>query len=167
MFPPDQAPPSSYEAALRGLADKPVLASRKWQEQQWRANREGANPNLLEFERVLVKKFAKLGVPMSAHTVVRTEDEQRGLFIDGHSKDSPDDGLWPHKGCAFDLVHSVKAWGLSKREWDLIGHVGKEAAKSIGVHVTWGGDWNFYDPAHWELTNWREIMEQYPWPKTT
>lgn len=148
------------------MADRPFLATQKWQQQQWRANREGAHPSILEFEKVFIRRMTKLGVPMFAHCVVRTEQEQWEQFVDGDSKDDPKDGLWPHRGTAVDLIHSVKAWNLDKHQWGLVGHIGKNiVAPAIGVKVTWGGDWSFYDPAHWELTGWKAIAGEYPWPK--
>lgn len=141
------------------------MKSQTYQTQQWRAVVEGAHPGILDFSRMLVKRMAKLNVPMYAHCIVRTEDEQRKLFIDGFTKDSPDDGLWPHKCGAADIVHGVKQWGLDKHQWALVGHVGKEiVAPALGLKVVWGGDWKFYDPAHWELANWRELNDGYPWP---
>lgn len=151
--------PATYSEALRGLVNREYLQSQNQQQQQWRANRNGAHSQILEFERVLVGRLSKLGVPVFAHCVVRTQSEQQRLFDEGKSKDSPRDGLWPHRAHAVDIVHSVRAWGLTKKEWAIIGHIGKETAKSIGVKVDWGGDWRFYDPAHWQLSGWK-LMQQ-------
>lgn len=145
------------------MQNRPMLNTVKWQEQQWRAGRQGAHPTILEFERVFIERMAALGVPMFAHTVIRTYDEQLKLFHDGHSKDSPLDGLWPHKCAAVDIVHSVRAWDMHRTEWALVGHVGKELAKSRGWKLDWGGDWKFYDPAHWQLTGWQNAMAGYPY----
>lgn len=164
-FPLDTPVPKDFGEALRVMVDRPFLASQKWQEQQGRASREGAHRDILDFERVLIKRMGKLGVPMFAHWVVRTEKQQLELFQGGHSKDSPADGQWPHRGCAVDIVHSVKGWGLSKSQWALVGHVGKELALQRGLKVDWGGDWRFYDPAHWQITGWK-LLEGYPWPET-
>lgn len=147
--------PATFSEALRGLVNRPFLASEQQQKLQWRAKRDGAHAGLLEFERVLVKRLTKLGVPMYAHTVIRPYDEQLRLFEEGHSKDSPEDGLWPHRAHAFDLVHSVRQWNLTKKEWAVIGHIGKETANSLGLKVDWGGDWRFYDPAHWQVSGWK------------
>lgn len=159
--------PSTFGDALRGMADRPFLKSQKWQDQQWRAVREGAHPDILEFERVMIKRMAKLGVPMFAHCVVRSLEQQAAEFAEGNSRAKP--GNSPHNyGCAVDLVHSTKAWGLSEKEWLLIGHVGKELITQKGLAITslaWGGDWKFYDPAHWELADWRVQKEGFPWPR--
>ena len=71
----------------------------------------------------------------------------------------------PHnKGCAVDIVHSVKGWGLTDRQWLVVGHVGKEVAAAKGFKLEWGGDWRNkpsdiigWDPAHWQVTDWRDV----------
>lgn len=144
------------------MVDRPFLASQNWQQQQWRANREGAHPFIIEFERVFIKRMAKLGVPMFGHCVIRTAEEQDNLFALGNSRARA--GQSPHNfGCAVDLVHSVKAWNLDRKQWALVGHVGKEIGNRLQVKVDWGGDWDFYDPAHWEIDLWKTWKDQYPW----
>lgn len=107
--------------------------------------------------------MAKLGVPMFASEVYRTPERQLELYTAGHSKAK--DGQSAHQtGCAIDLIHTVKGWGLAANQWALIGHVGKELATQRGFKLTWGGDWNFYDPAHWEVTGWKAQADQYPFP---
>jgi hypothetical protein len=151
------------------MADRPFLASQKWQQQQWRADRLGAHPDLLEFERVFIKRMAKLGVPMFASEIVRTPERQDDLYALGTTKAKA--GESAHQfGCAVDIVHSVRGWDLSGKEWQLIGHVGREVATQRGFKLQWGGDdpgvddafdW---DPAHWEILKWRKEKEHYPWP---
>nr|WP_245369132.1 M15 family metallopeptidase [Agrobacterium tumefaciens] len=93
---------------------------------------------------------------MFAHCVYRDDVEQQRLYVKGLSKAKP--GQSAHNyGLAVDIVHGTKAWDLTRKQWDLIGHIGKEVAASLGIKVEWGGDWSFYDPAHWELANWRDI----------
>ena len=154
--------PSKSEAvdgltsALRVMVDPVFLKSEKHQEQHWRANRQGADPRIIQFERALIRRMAKLGVPMWAHNMVRTPAEQMAVFVQGHSqKDGR--GPYAHKAWAVDIVHGTKAWNLPDESWKLIGHLGKEVAASIGVKVVWGGDWTRpYDPAHWELADWKQ-----------
>lgn len=162
-FPPDITPPADFAEALRGMANKPFLKSQKYQEQQMRANRDGAHPKILAFEKTFIKRMAKLNVPVFAHCVVRTEVEQLREFLDGTSKDHPGDGIWPHNGTAVDIVHSNKAWALSDLDWKLFHHVGKEVAAQCGLirRIEWGGSWSFYDPAHWQLKDWQEQQQQH------
>lgn len=162
--PPETAelPVTDLASGLRVLVDKSFLLRPKYADQQKRAVREGAHPKLLEFERLFVRRLAKkYGIPMFAHCVVRTAEEQKRLYVQGFSKASG--GLSPHQyGCAVDIIHSLKAWKLERESWTMVGHIGKELALQMGVKLVWGGDWSFYDPAHWELSDWRSIAGGFP-----
>ena len=145
--------PETYAEALRYLTAKPFLASARHRAQAWRADRKDADPDILAFERAFIARFRKLGIPMFAHCVCRPEAVQARLFIQGRTQARP--GQSPHNfGMAVDLVHGVRAWDVPRPCWDLIGHVGKEVADRLSLNLTWGGDWKFYDPAHWELADW-------------
>lgn len=148
--------PQTYAEALRFMVNKPFIDGTRHKAQKWRAKRAGAHPDILLFEAAFTRHFAKLGVPMFAHCIWRTNEEQARLRLQGHTKAGP--GESPHNwGRAVDLVHGTKAWELPRPCWDLVGHVGKEVAKRLGIAVDWGGDWKFYDPAHWELRNWGHL----------
>ena len=152
--------PTAYASELLDMIDRPFCFSEKYGTQQGRADRTGAQPEILDFEKRLVKRAYKLGIPLFAHCVNRGSAEQNKLFREGRSKARA--GESPHNyGAAVDLIHGTKAWNLSTKQWLILGHLGKELAAQSGLKVTWGGDWKFYDPAHWELTNWREIRAQY------
>lgn len=154
MPPPPKG--GGYDAEMRALKDPSFCASERWLSCQNRANRTGAHPDILEFEKRFMKRARKIGIPLFAHCVMRTSDEQNRLYIKGVSKARA--GQSPHNyGLAVDIVHCTKAWDLSRKQWDLLGHIGKEVAAQLGVKIVWGGDWDFYDPAHWELRNWRDI----------
>lgn len=149
-----------FATELRGMVDRSFLQTSKFKEQQHRADRTLAQPEILAFEAKFLRRLTKLGIPMFTHACVRGADEQDGLFVRGHSKARA--GQSPHNyGAAIDVIHSLKGWNLTRKQWDLLGHVGKETAKSMGLKLVWGGDWSFYDPAHWELENWREIRDDY------
>lgn len=160
---PDAVPglgPDAYAPALQAMQDRAFCFSERYSDQQGRADKLGAQPEILEFERKLVRRAYKLGIPLFAHALIRGSSEQNRLFREGHSKARA--GESPHNyGAAVDLIHGTKGWGLTRRQWAIIGHLGKELAASLGLKVVWGGDWDFYDPAHWELANWREIRAQY------
>lgn len=139
------------------MTDREFCNSPKFVDQQGRASRRGALPEILEFERKLVKRARKLGVPLFAHCVVRSPADQNAAYVTGVSRAKA--GESPHNfGCAVDLIHGTKGWELSRKQWDVIGHLGNELARSLGLAVTWGGDWDFYDPAHWELTDWKRVV---------
>lgn len=161
-FPPDafEGVGPGYDDALRAMMDRAFLKSQIYQEQQWRANRDGLHPWLLEFGPLLVRRMAKLGVPMFCHCAVRSAEDQAKAFAEGHSKLR--DG--PHMyGLAIDVVHGTRAWGLTRRQWDLVGHVGEELAKQRGLELEWGGRWrNPWDPAHWQVRGWRTVALGFP-----
>lgn len=159
---------ATYDLALKSVQNEPFLHTIKFKEQQLRAIREGAHPDILDFEEALIKRMAKHMVPMWPHSIVRGERQQQQAFDGGFSK--AQFGKSPHNfGCAVDIVHGVLAWGLDKKAWEIVGHIGKEVAQSKGIHIVWGGDFkSLWDPAHWELRDWKDLKDQYPWqPKTT
>lgn len=132
-----------------------------------RAVREGAHPDILEFERTLVRDAKAVGVPLYAHCVVRSLEQQALEYAQGDSKVK----YGAHNcGCAVDLIHGTRGWNMSPDSWRMIGHMGREIIKAKGlglVSLAWGGDWGFYDPAHWEVADWRKVKDEYPWPKMT
>lgn len=154
-------PATRFQDALQALRNPGFLKSPRYQEQQTRALREGAHPDIVEFSRKFVKRLASLGVPAFAHCIVRTEQEQFKLFLDGFSKDSPEDGFWPHMAYAVGIIHSQFGWMDNPsipHAWELFGHIGKEVALSMGIKIIWGGDFvRFPDPAHWELEHWASM----------
>lgn len=151
-------PAGNYEQGLKALRNAAFLDGPKFIEQQSRANRKLAHVEILDFERAFVRRFRKLGVPMFAHNVVRTAAEQDALFVQGVSRAKGGESAhnW---GCAVDLVHGVRAWDVPRHSWAIMGHLGKEIAQGLGIKIVWGGDWDFYDPAHWELENWRAVRD--------
>lgn len=166
QFPPDHPllqDKGAYGEHLRVMRDVAFCNSERYTAQQGRANRVGAHSDILQFERKLIKRARKLGVPLFAHCVVRSAKEQDQLFVMGHSKAKA--GQSPHNyGMAVDIVHGTHAWGLLRRQWDIIGLLGKEIAVQAGLKVVWGGDWQFYDPAHWELRDWRTLRDKLEVP---
>lgn len=162
-FPPDMQEYNTLNEALAGLVDREFLKTQRYQQQQHRANRNGAHPKIILFEAKLRRKLADMGVPMFCHTMVRTREQQQIEYNEGTSKDSPADGLWPHRKHAIDMVHSTRAWSLTPKQWQCIGHVGFEVAKANNIAIVWGGDdpgvndsFN-WDPAHWELAKWKTL----------
>jgi hypothetical protein len=169
-FPPDVPVPATYDEAMRSLRDRDWVAGRQFEAQQMRPNREGAHPDLLIFERRFIKRMAGLGMPLYPHTVIRTMDEQARVYAEGHSKAKPGESAHNY-GMAVDIVHGQRHWNLSEREWLLVGHIGKEVAKSCGVKLVWGGndgpgDKFNWDPAHWHIHGWRKLVGRYPFPDT-
>lgn len=152
----------AFPAALRAMKNVDFCKSSKFSEMQHRCNREGADERIVEFSRKLIVRCASLYIPMYPHTMVRTYDDQMSAVVRGVSKDWPNDGKWPHRFAAVDIVHCKLGW-MDKpaipHAWDVIGHLGKEVAHSMGIKIVWGGDYKrLYDPAHWELEDWRHML---------
>lgn len=157
-------PVSDIPSALRAIQARDYLSSAKYTAQQQIARTEGAHPHIIEFSRLLIERMAKrFYVPLYAHTMRRTMQEQFDLLARKVTRDSPADGLWPHQWHAVDIVHGILHWQMEKKSWAAIGHVGKELAKDRGFDIVWGGDWKFYDPAHWEIRDWKnQGPENFP-----
>lgn len=167
---------ADYGVELRSIRDPKFLWSTLHHEQHMRAVRSfakkaadggnlivGAHPDILRFEKALVKRMNKLGVPMFASEVIRTPERQTELYIKGTTKAKANQS--PHQfGCAVDIIHGVKGWEISNPAWNLVGQIGLEVATSLGIKIKWGGTFsNLWDPAHWELLEWKSIKEDYPW----
>lgn len=147
--------PGSHMAAAMGLTAFPVIASKAFRDREYRASTEGADPDLLRFAQAFTRDLKKRGYPFYIHTITRSKADQEAAFAKGVSKARF--GQSPHNfGKAADIVHFGKGWNLTKKEWDVLGLIGKEVARRLNLKVTWGGDWKFYDPAHWELTDWKK-----------
>lgn len=159
-----------YAEALRTMQDRAYLASANQAQRQWVATRRGAQWRIIAFERGLIARMGKLGVPMFAHNMVRSSEEQDKLFAEGVTFSRG--GTSPHNfGLAVDIVHTVRGWNLTEKQWLLIGHVGKELAKTSNLKIRWGGDWDedgdihdqrLFDPAHWEVRDWKTLKDGFP-----
>lgn len=150
-------------AKLR-LIDKPFLTTPKYKEQQGRAVREHCHPEIIEFEGALVRELKNNGMPFFCHSMFRTTQEQQALFDQGEGVTTLQGGDSAHNyGCAADIIHSHLPWDLADTDqeqklcWSIVGHIGFEVAKKLKIKVEWGGDWRKpWDPAHWQLADWRE-----------
>lgn len=166
--PPQSKAPRDMSEALAALVDKEWVNSRQHLDQQARANQTGAHAVIIDFTRLFIAKAGKAGIPLYAHNMVRTSAEQDALFSQGVSKARG--GKSPHNfGLAVDIIHARRAWQLSPMEWELLFHMGQQLAAGRGWKLTCGIEWdddrsdevyNGWDPAHWELTNWKALRAQ-------
>lgn len=99
---------------------------------------EGVHPHLDEFAR-------RMGVRMRLTVVsgVRTIQEQRQYFESGASKTMSSYHLiqpdgWGH---AIDLAPDPIDW-KHLTSFGYMGGVGDELARSMGLKIVWGGDWD-------------------------
>lgn len=149
--------PASHGAAAAGLVDRVALESATYHRLERRADREGVHPHLAAFYLRFIKELKTRGIPMYFHSGLRSDEEQNVLFKKGVTKARA--GQSPHNhGMAFDLVHWKRQWDLTPMEWAVIGAIGKEVARKMNLKIRWGGDWKFYDPAHWELMGWSDMI---------
>ncbi|TIX14744.1 MAG: M15 family metallopeptidase [Mesorhizobium sp.] len=151
-----------YREALNSIRDRAYLMGERYAMQQMRADRAGMNMQLLGFLDAFQRQLRALGVPMFVAEFVRSCERQDELRAAGMSKAVC--GKSAHQyGLAFDLVHSKHAWGLTKQQWTLIGHIGKSVAARGRMKIDWGGDWHDpYDPAHWQVRGWRLLAPNAP-----
>lgn len=162
---PNKAPNSpkgDAKAALAAIRDVPLVGSPKVQAKHFLAERRGARPSLLRFEKRFIADMERLGVPVYTHNMVRDALQQNALFVRGVSNARA--GQSPHNyGLALDVVHGQYHWEMNRDQWAIFGHVGKEAARALGLDLTWGGDWSKpWDPAHWEFREWKQMKEGFP-----
>lgn len=114
-----------------------------------------ADPLIKQFAQKLQNELRSQQVPMIVSECYRSRSDQQKALAAGRSRAKP--GLSPHQyGLAVDVVHAVRGWELTRKEWGIVGALGKEQARRMGLKVTWGGDFkSLYDPAHWELEDWK------------
>jgi len=121
-----------------------------------RADWRNAPNDIREIARKVLNRLRKeYSIPMYVHTCYRSPAVQQSLVASGNSLLS----RGAHQvSCAVDIVHSHFHWNHPNDHlWELLGRIYKEEADKLGVKIVWGGDWkSLYDPAHCELSNWRQ-----------
>ena len=143
-----------YTAAAYALADAPAVKRSDVIKRQTEVMYEGVHPEVVQFYKAMYAACKARNIPVEAFEMLRSEARQNALYAEGRSQAKA--GNSPHQyGMAVDVVHSTRYWQLSKKEWDILGSIGKEVARRRNIKVEWGGDWDFWDPAHWQLKNWR------------
>lgn len=140
-----------------------------WLSNMERADWQHVDMWLAYWSAKFITKAQQLEVPLFVHGAFRTRQEQDSLLAEQRTK-----ARWPRaphcQGKAVDIIHSRYAWDLSEDEWAWLGYTGLEMAYQINsalpkedrVELEWGGSWSFYDPAHWEIKNWREDVIELP-----
>lgn len=117
--------------------------------------RDKLHPDVLDFWFVFQDAAAKHKIPLRVVWGYRSFEEQAEMVRRGVTRAKP--GQSAHNyGMAVDVIHTRRAWEDMPRDgWSILGAIGHEAARIADVKMQWGGEWNFYDPAHWELRDWR------------
>lgn len=144
--------PRSHQVSAERLVDPSVFSRPKFVARV--LDTTNLDPVLQDFINAFLKELDKRKMPFFVSEAYRPRERQNALFKQGVSK-----ARWGQSahnfGLGVDIVHFTRFWGLTPKEWAIIGLIGKEVARKRGVSVVWGGDWSFYDPAHWELSDWR------------
>lgn len=147
--------PATHQAAAQSLVNRERANSIALSNRSLATSTEGADDDILRFSVAFLRDLRKRGLPFIPHIYFRDEETQNRLRKQGVSKAKW--GQSPHNfGMAVDIVHFGKYWNLTPLQWAVIGLIGKEVARRLNLKVTWGGDWKFYDPAHWELSDWKK-----------
>ena len=167
----EQSEPTSAErfthaisdiAAHRGLdrlRAKHVMSSEMMLRYHNRADWQQTQKDIRRFAAAYVEAARKYNVPLYVHSAFRTQQEQETLFRKGRSK-----AVYPRaahcQGAAVDIVHGLFHWDLTSGEWERLGMLGHDVARKLSIDITWGGNWSFYDPAHWELNGWQNLIRE-------
>ncbi len=116
-------------------------------------NLVGVHPDLV---RVMRRALEIAPVDFMVIEGLRTVERQRQLVAKGASQTMRSRHLTGH---AVDIAPVVG--GTIRWDWPLYDRLAvavKQAAREVGVEITWGGDWaNFRDGPHWQLP-----WAQYP-----
>lgn len=138
---------------------------------QWdRADWLHVDPRLRFWAALFQEMARKRGIPLYVHCALRGAAEQNKAVASGNSK-----AAYPKSahniGEAVDIVHGVFHWQLTRQEWALLHLLGQFALDRVNsrlkaahkLHLTWGGNFkSLYDPAHWEITDFRNRRRPLP-----
>lgn len=148
--------PRTYQAALKSLEDKTSMMSSARLIKQTSFDYSRVHPDIRRFHARMIRELNNRKIPFFPFEFYRSPERQETLKKQGVSRATA--GKSPHQyGCAVDLVSVTRYWDLTRKEWSVIGAMGKEIARKMNIKIVWGGDFaTLYDPAHWELENWRD-----------
>lgn len=153
--PPPAFLPATHRAAALGLVDMAVVRSLRYRRREHSVSWEGTDADMTRFQTAFIKELKARGMPFFVHALYRNKADQDRMYRNAVSKAKW--GQSAHNfGMAADIVHFGRYWDLTRKEWEVIGLIGKEVARRTNIKIEWGGDWSFYDPAHWELADWRD-----------
>lgn len=143
--------------------------------QSQRADWAHVDIRLMRWAALFIEYARKRGIPLYAHTALRGEAEQNRVNHLGHSK--AEYPLSAHNiGEGVDIVHSVYHWELTPQEWRFLAILAQAALRRINttlpkaeqLSLNWGGDDGTpsdkfrWDPAHWEISDFRNRRRRLP-----
>lgn len=136
------------------------------------ANWRGVHDGLAYWAGHMVRTLARdFEIPFRVFEARRTPQQQIEYHRRGVSKALPPRAAHV-QGAAVDLIHEVFLWNLTQTEWQWVGALGKKIhervqhrlPKHLRFEIEWGGDWRFFDPAHWEVVGWKDNVLDPPAP---
>lgn len=120
------------------------------------------NPGLQPIARELIERATQAGINVKVICGNRTYDEQDALYAQGRTKSGnivtkAKGGQSMHNfGTAFDIgifsADGTKYLGESP-DYKTVGEIGKS------LSLEWGGDWEFEDQPHFQLTDGRSLAQ--------
>lgn len=154
-----------FRGSLKSLAvSKAFLTSDRQLKNYERADWTGVSPPLAAWAANFCLWMARREIPVFVLEAYRSNERQAQLYASGKSKIESNG---PHgRGCAVDIIHSVRGYDLSPEEWRFFEAVGLRLAMHSGIALTWGGSWG-WDCAHWELKDWKSISPFDPGKRRT
>ena len=155
------------------LCAEAFLTSEAYAKQQQRADWQQCDPRIRLWAARFVLRAKAEGIPLFVHCAFRTEAEQKRLKDEGFTR-----LLWPNGahniGEAVDIIHGRYAWELTDREWLYLHYLGQDELRKVNatlsvdrkLHLNWGGDDTTksdkfrWDPAHWEILDYRRRIRK-------
>lgn len=108
---------------------------------------KGVHPDLV---KIIHRAIQITAIDFTVLEGLRTKERQKDLFAKGATKTMNSRHLTGHAVDIAPVIDGAVSW-----DWPLYHRLAvavKEAAKEVGVPITWGGDWRtFKDGPHWEL----------------
>lgn len=111
------------------------------------ARLEGVHPDLV---KVVKRAIEITPIDFTVLEGLRTKERQRLLVARGASKTMNSYHITGHAVDIAPLVNGKVTWDW--KYYNELAPVIKEAAKELGVNITWGGNWaGFKDGPHWQI----------------
>lgn len=135
-----------------------------------RADWQHTDRRLMIWASKFIEEARQREIPLYVHSALRTEKEQHAVFHAGNSK-TPYPRSAHNIGEAVDIVHGTLHWNMTREEWAYLHTLGRlcldrlnaQLPKDQKLHLVWGGDFkSLYDPAHWEIQDYRARIRRLP-----
>jgi hypothetical protein len=162
--------PGVHEAVKHYQRPREFFTSEYYLRTYERADWYGAPPEIKMFSKKFLTALRARGLPFYVHTCFRHPDVQRELKNMGRTR-----VLYGahQRSCAVNIVSAIDHWEVPDELWYYVGTLGESIARSMSLgketgnkekalKIEWGGRWDFFDPAHWQLSDWRKRLSVDP-----